>query len=101
MFSVGTGPYGIDIGQVREFGVDAVATAHAEANAGAIFFRKHQDFLCTRHLVGGVLIATTVGPSERPRERHIPVTTFTHESSQVRDLLASTAHYRPRSRSHV
>ncbi len=42
--SIGAGPHGIDVGQVREFGVDAVATAHAEANANAIFFRKHKDW---------------------------------------------------------
>lgn len=35
---------GIDPGQVKEFGVDAVALAYAEANKESIFFRKHADW---------------------------------------------------------
>lgn len=42
--SLGAGPHGIDIGQVREFGVDVVAIAHAEANSDAIFLQKHRDW---------------------------------------------------------
>lgn len=42
--ALGSGPYGIDIGQVKEFGVDAVATAYAETNKESIFFRKHSDW---------------------------------------------------------
>lgn len=42
--SMGTGPHGIDIGQVREFGVDAVAIAHADTHSSSIFFRKHIDW---------------------------------------------------------
>lgn len=42
--SLGVGPNGIDIGQVKEFGVDAVATAYAEANKDLVFFRKHSDW---------------------------------------------------------
>ena len=42
--SVGPGPHGIDIGQVREFGVDAVAIAYAARHAPSIFFRKHLDW---------------------------------------------------------
>lgn len=42
--SFGAGPHSIDIGQVREFGVDVVALAHAEANSDPIFFRKHRDW---------------------------------------------------------
>ncbi|RKE02874.1 DUF2971 domain-containing protein [Streptomyces sp. TLI_171] len=34
----------IDRGQVKEFGIDAVALAHAEANKDTIFFRKHHDW---------------------------------------------------------
>ncbi|MBT2525653.1 DUF2971 domain-containing protein [Streptomyces sp. ISL-99] len=35
---------GIDLGQVEEFGVDAVAIAYAEANKDQLFFRKHIDW---------------------------------------------------------
>lgn len=42
--SHGAGPYGIDVGQVKEFGVDAVAAMHAERHADSIFFQKHQDW---------------------------------------------------------
>ncbi|MEV5982101.1 DUF2971 domain-containing protein [Streptomyces sp. NPDC052114] len=35
---------GIDLGQVAEFGVDAVAMTYAEANKEALFFRKHIDW---------------------------------------------------------
>lgn len=42
--SMGVGPNAIDVGQVKEFGVDAVATAYAEANKDTIFFRKHSDW---------------------------------------------------------
>ncbi|WP_181924116.1 DUF2971 domain-containing protein [Streptomyces inhibens] len=35
---------GIDIGQVSEFGADAVALAYAEANKESLFFRKHIDW---------------------------------------------------------
>lgn len=40
----GVGPYGIDFGQVKEFGVDAVAAAYAEAQKESLFFRKHKDW---------------------------------------------------------
>lgn len=42
--TLGAGPYGIDFGQVREFGVDAVAAAYAEAHKENLFFRKHRDW---------------------------------------------------------
>lgn len=42
--AVGAGPYGIDIGQVKEFGVDAVAAAYAASNKDSIFLRKHSDW---------------------------------------------------------
>ncbi|WP_330343368.1 DUF2971 domain-containing protein [Streptomyces longwoodensis] len=35
---------GIDVGQVAEFGADAVALAYAEANKDLLFFRKHIDW---------------------------------------------------------
>ncbi|MFJ7146671.1 DUF2971 domain-containing protein [Streptomyces sp. NPDC100445] len=35
---------GIDVGQVAEFGADAVALAYAEANKDVLFFRKHFDW---------------------------------------------------------
>ncbi|MFF2216753.1 DUF2971 domain-containing protein [Streptomyces antibioticus] len=35
---------GIDVGQVAEFGADAVALAYAEANKDSLFFRKHIDW---------------------------------------------------------
>ncbi|WP_225828038.1 DUF2971 domain-containing protein [Streptomyces naphthomycinicus] len=35
---------GIDVGQVVEFGADAVALAYAEANKDSLFFRKHIDW---------------------------------------------------------
>ncbi|MEU8889884.1 DUF2971 domain-containing protein [Streptomyces sp. NPDC048442] len=35
---------GIDVGQVAEFGADAVALAYAEANKESLFFRKHIDW---------------------------------------------------------
>lgn len=35
---------GIDVGQVAEFGADAVALAYAEANKDTLFFRKHIDW---------------------------------------------------------
>ncbi|GGS72468.1 hypothetical protein GCM10010222_11590 [Streptomyces tanashiensis] len=34
----------IDLGQVAEFGADAVALAYAEANKDLLFFRKHRDW---------------------------------------------------------
>jgi DUF2971 family protein len=42
--STGSGPSGIDIGQIREFGLDAVAINYAESHHGQIFFRKHADW---------------------------------------------------------
>ncbi|RKG79733.1 DUF2971 domain-containing protein [Corallococcus exercitus] len=42
--SAGAGLDGVDIGQVREFGLDAVAINYAETNHGQIFFRKHADW---------------------------------------------------------
>lgn len=42
--SSGVGPESIDIGQIRQFGVDAVAAAYAEKNSESIFFRKHSDW---------------------------------------------------------
>ncbi|WP_329130375.1 DUF2971 domain-containing protein [Streptomyces sp. NBC_00670] len=35
---------GVDVGQVAEFGADAVALAYAEANKDSLFFRKHIDW---------------------------------------------------------
>lgn len=35
---------GVDVGQVAEFGADAVALAYAEVNKDALFFRKHIDW---------------------------------------------------------
>jgi hypothetical protein len=40
----GVGPYGLDIGQIREFGVDAAALAYAKANHESLFFRKYWDW---------------------------------------------------------
>lgn len=40
----GVGPNGIDFGQVKEFGVDAVAAAYAETDKDSLFFRKHKDW---------------------------------------------------------
>ncbi|MEV0468937.1 DUF2971 domain-containing protein [Streptomyces prunicolor] len=40
----GVGPHGLDIGQIREFGVDAAALAYAEANHESLFFRKYWDW---------------------------------------------------------
>jgi len=42
--SVGAGPDGVDMGQIREFGLDAVAINYAETHHGQIFFRKHADW---------------------------------------------------------
>lgn len=40
----GVGPHGLDIGQIREFGVDVAALAYAEANQESLFFRKYRDW---------------------------------------------------------
>jgi len=40
----GAGSDEIDIGQVKEFGVDAVAAAYAVSNKDSIFLRKHSDW---------------------------------------------------------
>lgn len=40
----GVGPHGLDIGQIREFGVDAAALAYAKANHESLFFRKYWDW---------------------------------------------------------
>ncbi|MEV6551803.1 DUF2971 domain-containing protein [Streptomyces sp. NPDC051597] len=40
----GAGPNDLDIGQIREFGVDAAALAYAEANQDSLFFRKYWDW---------------------------------------------------------
>ncbi|WP_442804464.1 DUF2971 domain-containing protein [Streptomyces luteogriseus] len=40
----GVGPHGLDIGQIREFGVDAAALAYAKANHESLFFRKYRDW---------------------------------------------------------
>ncbi|WP_254627520.1 DUF2971 domain-containing protein [Myxococcus sp. CA040A] len=42
--SAGPGPGGVDIGQIREFGLDAVSINYAETHHGQIFFRKHADW---------------------------------------------------------
>jgi len=42
--SVGAGSDGVDMGQIREFGLDAVAINYAETHHGQIFFRKHADW---------------------------------------------------------
>jgi hypothetical protein len=42
--SAGAGPYGLDMGQIREFGLDAVAINYAETHHDQIFFRKHADW---------------------------------------------------------
>lgn len=36
--------HGLDIGQIKEFGTDAVAMAYAEANPEVLFFSKHRDW---------------------------------------------------------
>ncbi|MER6195985.1 DUF2971 domain-containing protein [Streptomyces sp. NPDC001586] len=38
------GEFDIDMEQIRQFGVDAVALTYAEANASSIFFSKHKDW---------------------------------------------------------
>ncbi|MEU4532502.1 DUF2971 domain-containing protein [Micromonospora ureilytica] len=42
--STGAGPHGVDIGQIREFGLDAAAISYAEIHRDQIFFRKHADW---------------------------------------------------------
>lgn len=42
--SGGLGAAGIDIGQLREFGVDAVAALFAQKNQDSIFLTKHSDW---------------------------------------------------------
>ncbi|MFF6954949.1 DUF2971 domain-containing protein [Streptomyces sp. NPDC008317] len=40
----GVGPYGLDLGQIREFGADAAALAYAQENHASLFFRKYLDW---------------------------------------------------------
>ncbi|RKG69839.1 DUF2971 domain-containing protein [Corallococcus sp. CA054B] len=42
--SVGAGLDGVNVGQIREFGLDAVAINYAETHHDQIFFRKHADW---------------------------------------------------------
>ncbi len=42
--STGANAHDVNLGQVKRFGVDAIALAHAESNKDAIFFRKHHDW---------------------------------------------------------
>ncbi|MEW2426554.1 DUF2971 domain-containing protein [Micromonospora sp. NPDC047644] len=42
--SIGAGPHGVDLGQILEFGLDAVAINYADVHRDQIFFRKHADW---------------------------------------------------------
>ncbi|WP_212988557.1 DUF2971 domain-containing protein [Actinoplanes auranticolor] len=42
--SPGVGPSLVDLDQIEEFGLDAVATAYARDNHQQLFFRKHRDW---------------------------------------------------------
>ncbi|GAA0493015.1 hypothetical protein Ade02nite_69850 [Paractinoplanes deccanensis] len=56
---------GMDLGQIREFGVDAAAVVYARANAEQIFFRKHRDW-SNEMEYRLVLVDQSVLPAEIP-----------------------------------
>src|SRR5690606_3793949 len=40
----GVGPYGLDLGQILEFGVDATSLRYATQHKERVYFQKHADW---------------------------------------------------------